>query len=153
MAVSKKSNRETSSSGSGDYAVGYGKPPRHTRFQAGKSGNPKGRPKASLDHMQLLTDALNETVMAKTPDGRTVRMTKLKAAMTQMVNKAAQGDDRALARLLATLPAIEAQRAESAVNLEDARAKLLALLLRQRETVLERNAKAAVENGENTNEA
>jgi len=25
-------------------AVGYGKPPRHTRFQKGKSGNPKGRP-------------------------------------------------------------------------------------------------------------
>ncbi len=28
-----------------DGKVGYGKPPKHTRFQAGQSGNPKGRPK------------------------------------------------------------------------------------------------------------
>jgi hypothetical protein len=27
-----------------DYEVGYGKPPRHTRFKSGQSGNPRGRP-------------------------------------------------------------------------------------------------------------
>ena len=26
-----------------DYEVGYGKPPRHTRFTKGRSGNPRGR--------------------------------------------------------------------------------------------------------------
>ena len=30
---------------SGDYKVGYGKPPRNTRFKKGVSGNPTGRPK------------------------------------------------------------------------------------------------------------
>lgn len=28
-----------------DGKVGYGKPPKHSRFKAGQSGNPKGRPK------------------------------------------------------------------------------------------------------------
>lgn len=27
------------------YEVGYGKPPRHTRFVKGRSGNPRGRPR------------------------------------------------------------------------------------------------------------
>ena len=27
------------------YSVGYGKPPVHSRFKKGQSGNPKGRPK------------------------------------------------------------------------------------------------------------
>jgi hypothetical protein len=26
-----------------DYAVGHGKPPVHTRFKKGQSGNPRGR--------------------------------------------------------------------------------------------------------------
>ena len=30
-----------------DYKVGYKKPPLHTRFQKGQSGNPRGRPKGS----------------------------------------------------------------------------------------------------------
>jgi Family of unknown function (DUF5681) len=28
-----------------DYQVGYGKPPQHTRFKKGESGNPAGRPR------------------------------------------------------------------------------------------------------------
>jgi hypothetical protein len=27
-----------------DYEVGYSKPPQHTRFVKGQSGNPRGRP-------------------------------------------------------------------------------------------------------------
>lgn len=28
--------------------VGYGKPPKRTQFKPGQSGNPKGRPRASI---------------------------------------------------------------------------------------------------------
>ena len=42
-----------------DYEVGYGKPPLHTRFQKGKSGNPKGRPRGKKNMSTLLSTALN----------------------------------------------------------------------------------------------
>jgi hypothetical protein len=29
--------------------VGYGRPPKHTRFKPGKSGNPRGRPRKTVD--------------------------------------------------------------------------------------------------------
>jgi hypothetical protein len=46
-----------------DYEVGHGKPPRHTRFKKGQSGNPRGRPKGSKNLPTLLTEALNEPVV------------------------------------------------------------------------------------------
>ncbi len=36
-----------------NYDVGYRKPPSHTRFQPGQSGNPKGRPKGARNKPEL----------------------------------------------------------------------------------------------------
>ena len=46
-----------------DYDVGYGKPPRHTRFKKGQSGNPRGRPSGSKNLATVLSEALNELVI------------------------------------------------------------------------------------------
>ena len=46
-----------------DYEVGYGKPPRHTRFVKGQSGNPRGRPPGAKNLKTLLNKALNELVV------------------------------------------------------------------------------------------
>jgi len=43
-----------------EYAANYRKPPLHTRFKKGQSGNPRGRPKKNLP--ALLVAALNEPV-------------------------------------------------------------------------------------------
>ena len=40
-----------------DYKVGYKRPPLHTRFQKGQSGNPRGRPKGSKNFSTLLSEA------------------------------------------------------------------------------------------------
>jgi hypothetical protein len=40
-------NRRGAMRRSAEYQVGYGRPPQHTRFPKGQSGNPKGRPKGS----------------------------------------------------------------------------------------------------------
>jgi hypothetical protein len=53
-----------------DYEVGYGKPPRETRFVKGKSGNPRGRPAGAKSFTALLSDKLNEPVTVAENGGR-----------------------------------------------------------------------------------
>lgn len=75
----------------GPYAVGYGRPPKHTRFQKGQSGNKKGRPKGSLNLGLMLDKELNETVEVS-ERGRRRRMPKVQVGLRQLVNKLAGGD-------------------------------------------------------------
>src|SRR3981189_2552554 len=45
-----------------DYPVGFRRPPLHTRFKPGQSGNPSGRPKDSKSLKTLLHAILNEQI-------------------------------------------------------------------------------------------
>ena len=96
--------------GEGDYRVGYGKPPLETRFKRGQSGNPKGWPPGAKNMASLLDEALNERVIVNENGGRK-RISKRKAAFTQLVNEAAKGNLRAFKLLVDILQAIE-QRTE-----------------------------------------
>lgn len=89
-------------------AVGYGKPPRRTRFKKGQSGNPAGRPKGALNVATTMARILTEPVVVH-EHGRRRTITKLEAAATQLVNKAASGEARALTLLLNLLPALESR--------------------------------------------
>ena len=82
-----------------EYAVGKGKPPKHTRFRKGQSGNPTGRRKGSLNMATLLERALNERV-AVTENGKYKTITKLEAMLKQLANKAASGDTRVIRLLI-----------------------------------------------------
>jgi hypothetical protein len=55
--------------GSGNYPVGYGKPPLHSRFKKGQSGNPAGRRKGSLNFSSVLLATLNEKVVVNESPG------------------------------------------------------------------------------------
>jgi hypothetical protein len=92
----------------GDHEVGYGKPPRHTRFVKGRSGNPRGRPPGSKNFTTLLGEALNEPVIV-TENGTRRKVTKRQAIISQLVNRSATADFRAIKILLDMLREIERQ--------------------------------------------
>jgi len=71
--------------------IGYGKPPKHTQFVKGKSGNPKGRPKGSQNLATLLQKITRQRVTV-TENGRSREISKAEAILVQMVNKALRGD-------------------------------------------------------------
>jgi hypothetical protein len=91
-----------------DYAVGYGKPPLHTRFQKGRSGNPKGRPRGKKNMSTVLNTALNAWIVV-IENGRRKKITKREAIVTQLVNKSAAADLKATRIVLAMLRDLEAQ--------------------------------------------
>jgi hypothetical protein len=91
-----------------DYEVGYRKPPGYTRFKKGQSGNPKGRPAGAKNLSTLLSEALNEPVVV-TENGGHRKITKRQAIITQLVNRSATADLRAIKILLDMLRDIESQ--------------------------------------------
>jgi Family of unknown function (DUF5681) len=92
----------------GDYEVGYGKPPHHTRFRKGQSGNPRGRPPGAKNLKSLLSKALNQPVIV-TENGGNRKITKREAIITQLVNRSATADLRAIKILLDIVRDIEGQ--------------------------------------------
>jgi hypothetical protein len=90
------------------YDVGFGKPPRNRQFQKGISGNPKGRPKGRRNLATVLEQTLQEKVIIN-ENGIRKTVTKLEAAIKQLVNKAASGDLIAMRQLTALANAAEDQ--------------------------------------------
>ena len=89
------------SSRTSDYVVGYRRPPKATQFAAGKSGNPKGRPKGSRSVGAVLNDILQQKI-AVTENGKTRRIPALEVMLRRLVNDAMRGDPNAI-RLLFSL--------------------------------------------------
>ena len=83
--MAKKSDTES--------AVGYGNPPKRTRFKPGQSGNPKGRPRKSRTLYDAFAAELCRMITV-TEDGKPKRMTKGEAIAKQHVHKAMKGSSR-----------------------------------------------------------
>jgi hypothetical protein len=113
-----------------DERVGYGRPPLATRFRPGQSGNPSGRARGARNFSTLVAYALSERV-AVTENGRRRRITKLEAAIKQLVNRAAAGEARATALLIQLAQANEAKAQPDSERVGEADAIVMAELQRR----------------------
>lgn len=89
--------------------VGYGKPPAATRFQKGRSGNPKGRPKGRRKGIPY--DSLLGQMVTIREDGKQRRITAAEAFLLHLTKRGLEGDS---ASARASLGALEAARAKHA---------------------------------------
>jgi hypothetical protein len=89
----------------GDDEVGYGRPPKRTRFKPGQSGNPKGRPKGSKALTTLVQDELKRRI-AVTEGGITKRMSKGEAIVKRLFSGALKGELKATV-LISTLSRVD----------------------------------------------
>jgi hypothetical protein len=99
-------NEKSKSEGAKTERVGYRNPPEQTRFKPGQSGNPKGRPKGTLNLATVLERTLREKVIIN-KNGRRKVISKVQAAYTQLINKAASGDLKAVQLLTVLLRSAE----------------------------------------------
>ena len=79
--------------------VGYRRPPKHSQFAKGRSGNPNGRPKGVRNFATVIEAELN-TKIPITENGKRKSISKREAVAKQLVNKAASGDTKAMPLLL-----------------------------------------------------
>ncbi len=82
-----------------DYEVGYRKPPLHTQFRKGKSGNPNGRPKETR-RLDRTIQAELDRVVNIVIEGRQTAISKKEASARQLFAKALRGDARAFEMLM-----------------------------------------------------
>ncbi|MBX9927040.1 MAG: hypothetical protein K2Y05_11830, partial [Hyphomicrobiaceae bacterium] len=82
-----------------DYEVGFGKPPRHSQFQPGRSGNPRGRPRGRLNLATILQNTLDKKVSIN-EGGKPKIVSKRELMYVNAVNNAIKGDARSLMTLI-----------------------------------------------------
>lgn len=98
-----------------EYEVGFGKPPKATRFKKGQSGNPKGRPKGSRNYSTLVEEMLNAPVTIR-ENGKTKTVSTLEAAFKRIMQMAVNGNIKALFRLLELAAEMEIRKQGSDEN-------------------------------------
>jgi hypothetical protein len=76
------------------YSVGHKRPPQHTRFKAGQSGNPKGKAIGTLNLKNDLEQEFSERIPIREGD-RSFRISKLRALLKATMAKGVNGDIRA----------------------------------------------------------
>jgi len=95
------------------YEVGYGRPPKASRFKPGQSGNPRGRARGQSNLATDLARELGEQIRIREGD-REKSVSKQRAMVKALVAKSLKGDARAAALLISLLVKVEEQSERAA---------------------------------------
>jgi hypothetical protein len=106
-----------------DYEVGRGRPPKHSQFKKGVSGNPRGRPRWKRSEAEILAKIRDERV-SMTLNGKSVQVSMFEAlirrAVVTTVNKGGIRECEMLVQLFARFAAppaeVEGQKAKAAAD-------------------------------------
>jgi hypothetical protein len=115
-----------------EYRVGYRRPPRHTQFKPGRSGNPRGRPSRYIEPAgnrwvlrgQFMHLCAKQVTFVE--DGRREKMPIMMAVLRQLQIKALSGNMTAIKLLL---PLYETMLTEN----EETQMKFMKLVLEEEE--------------------
>lgn len=124
MSKTRRPQKECGHRPGRDYEVGRDKPPVHTRFKPGQSGNPRGRPKG-VRNFKTDVQATLEAPVKVTRDGKPRKLSTQEAMLLRLREKALSGDARALDRLLSLAQAYNNEELTAAASLSASDAVLL----------------------------
>src|SRR5579884_4137762 len=111
MSMNRTNSQQKKHQPTGDYEIGYCKPPKHAQFPKGVSGNPSGRPKKPPSMAEVLQNGLNRPVTI-VENGQRKTVTKMEAVVESLTDKSIVGDVTAsrlllgFARLLSDSPSV-----------------------------------------------
>lgn len=110
MTEGKKSPRDIA-----DYEVGFGRPPVQHQFVKGRSGNPRGRPKAKpptvgVTSLLELADKVASRKITMNIDGKAHQMSVLEAILMKTQQMALAGKQDAVRTLIALHTKFEPHR-------------------------------------------
>jgi hypothetical protein len=83
-----------------DNVVGYGRPPKHSQFKPGRSGNPRGKEKGVRNIASDVKRTLGFLVKFDDRRGKPIRMSTQEYALRRLRAQVLKGDARSLDRLL-----------------------------------------------------
>jgi Family of unknown function (DUF5681) len=108
---------------SDDSPVGYKRPPVHSRFQKGQSGNPGGRPKKEADFMEDAAEILGGTVTGQAK-GKPITLSAVQAMFRRLCREALKGDNPALRGVIEQMLTLEPAARDKAEKAKEKDARL-----------------------------
>ena len=100
------------------YEVGYKKPPKHSQFKPGQSGNPNGRPKGTKNLKTDLEEELKERIPIKEA-GKAKKVSKQRAMVKALMAKAVGGDTKAVNIVMGMISKLMIGEEAAETTLED----------------------------------